>query len=148
MSFAEAPTAGQRRPRFGVLDATPITDDIYVWIVEDDMLVRNALSAHFDALGVRHAFGRDRVELETMAAETGWPDFAVLDDMLGFDETGLDLARWLSPHVSKERILLVTGNTDPMRVKELEGSGFQMMRKPVSSENLKAWLRSGIDGAA
>jgi len=135
----------QKRDRPDDPDASPIPADAYVWIVEDDRLVRDALATHFDVLEVRHDFAEDRAGLEALAELHGWPDFAVLDDMLADDETGLELARWLAANVATERILLVTGNTEPNRLKELETSGFRMLRKPVSSEDLTGWLRSGAD---
>src|SRR5262249_19732104 len=117
--------------------------DAYVWVVEDDRLVRDALDTHLNALGIRHDFATNRRELERMAAQSGWPGYVLLDDMLGCEETGLDLARWLVAQVPRERILLMTGNAEPARRRVLEESGFKMLGKPVSSEDLARWLRGG-----
>jgi hypothetical protein len=61
--------------------------------------------------------------------------------MLGRAETGLDLANWLADRVPPERILLVTGNTEPERLRELNESRFRVLRKPVSSDDLIGWMR-------
>lgn len=114
--------------------------DLYLWIVEDDPLVRGALASHLTALSIRHDFAESRAELEALGAREGWPDRAILDDMLGGGETGLDLARWLAQDLPAERILIVTGNTEPERSKQLAQSGFKLLRKPVSAAELDAWL--------
>jgi signal transduction histidine kinase len=113
----------------------------YVWIVEDDALVRSALATHLGTLSIRHDFAVDRADLEALAAVSGWPDYVLLDDMLGRAETGLDLANWLADRVPPERILLVTGNTEPERLRELHESRFRVLRKPVSSDDLIGWMR-------
>ncbi len=114
--------------------------DLYLWIVENDDLVRDALGVHFEARSIRYDFAESRGELEALGARSGWPDFAILDDMLGGDETGLDLARWLAQELPAERILLVTGNAETERSKILEESGFKLLLKPVSGADLDRWL--------
>lgn len=111
-----------------------------VWIVEDDELVRDAMHAHLEAVGVPHRFGVCRADLEALAAEQGWPDHVVLDDMLGGHESGLELAHWLAEELPPDRIQMMTGSTDPDRLAVLGASPFEVLRKPVSSEQLLAWL--------
>jgi CheY-like chemotaxis protein/two-component sensor histidine kinase len=111
-----------------------------VWIVEDDDLVREALSAYFMKLGCLHRVAGSRADLEALELQEGWPDFVILDDMLGGEETGLDLARWLASRMSPERLLLTTGNADSVRWRELNESGFSVARKPLSASMLQEWL--------
>ena len=72
-------------------------------------------------------------------ADGGWPDAAILDDMLG-GERGLDIARWLAAHIPASRILLVTGNVEAQSGEALLRSGFKLLHKPLSSTVIERWL--------
>jgi len=112
-----------------------------VWMVEDDAMVRDALARQFAAWGVDHAFAATRAEVAALRDSDGdWPDAAILDDMLGGGESGLDIARWLALEMPKDRIVLVTGNVEPAGVKALAESGFKVLRKPLSGVVLADWL--------
>ena len=120
-----------------------------VWIVEDDAMVRDALGVQFDAWGVDHDFALTRGELAALHdADGGWPDAAMLDDMLGREEGGLELARWLATKMEAARLAIVTGNVQPERLAALEASGIRILRKPLSSAQVAAWLRSATAGEA
>lgn len=116
-----------------------------VWLVEDDPLVRSALARQFDAWGVQYRAAVSEAEVRSIHAEDRcWPDAVILDDMLGPDHSGLDIARWLAEHLSPERIVLITGNTDPARIAQLHQSGFDVLRKPVSGEAMRRWLATVV----
>jgi signal transduction histidine kinase len=112
----------------------------YVWVVEDDELVRAAFKTHLGAMGVDVDFATSRHELQSLAATKCWPDFAILDDMLGGEETGLDIAYWLAERMPEAHILIATGNSEPVRLEELGRSPFEVKRKPVESEELLRWM--------
>lgn len=129
----------------GSVFATDTTEvaGMRAWIVEDDRMVREALAIQFDAWGVDHDFATDRPQLVALRESDGeWPDAVMLDDMLGQGEQGLELAKWLGGQMPRERIALITGNVDPTRLEELRGGGIMLLRKPLSSAELLAWLRS------
>lgn len=112
-----------------------------VWVLEDDPLVRDALAIQFAAWGVEHTFALSRAQVEALRESQGeWPQAIILDDMLGHGESGLELARWLEEHLSRSRILMVTGNVEGSAVEALMSSGFEVMRKPVAAEVLARWL--------
>ena len=111
-----------------------------VWVVEDDVMVRDALAGQLGAWSVDYAFAAGREQVEALRdADAEWPDAVILDDMLG-SESGLDIAAWLAEHVPRERLVLVTGNVEPGRIRLLEASGIALLRKPVSSQVLARWL--------
>jgi signal transduction histidine kinase len=133
------------------LEVTPVElAGLRVWIVEDDLMVRDALASQFAAWGVDYAFAATRDEVAALrAADEGWPDAAILDDMLGQGERGLEIAHWLEAHLPRSRILLATGNVDPEEARKLEASGFKVLRKPLSSVVLARWLQdAALPGAA
>jgi CheY-like chemotaxis protein/anti-sigma regulatory factor (Ser/Thr protein kinase) len=116
-----------------------------VWIVEDDRLVRDALFLQFKAWEASPAFATSTAELLALRETDGrWPDAVVLDDMLASGEQGLEIARMLRGHLDENRIVLVTGNVDPVRTLQLEASGLVVLRKPLSSSDLAQWLRHAM----
>ncbi|WP_164887348.1 hybrid sensor histidine kinase/response regulator [Hahella sp. KA22] len=117
--------------------------DLNVWLVEDDPLVRSALSFQFDAWGCRYEIVANKDELLALRHRSqGWPDALILDDMLDKGEDGLDIADSLSQQMPKEKMLLVSGNVQPERVRELQESGFSFLTKPISSRQLQTWIES------
>lgn len=122
---------------------------LMVWLVEDDPLVRGALARQFDAWGVQYRTAASGAEIQSIGAEDRrWPDAVILDDMLGPDHSGLDVARELAQHVPRECIVLITGNTDPARITQLQQSGFDVLRKPVPAAELRRWLASVVSRPA
>jgi two-component system, sensor histidine kinase len=112
-----------------------------VWLVDDDVLVRTALASQFAAWGCDCTVltGRPGI-FEARSVQGGWPDAIILDDMLGRHESGLDIAQEIAPHIGRDRILLVSGNSSPERVAALRESGCGFLPKPASAESLRAWL--------
>jgi CheY-like chemotaxis protein len=112
-----------------------------VWLVDDDLLVRTALASQFAAWGCDYTVlsGRQGI-FEARSVQGGWPDAIILDDMLGRHESGLDIAGEIAPHIGRDRILLVSGNSSPERVAALRESGCGFLPKPASAESLRAWL--------
>jgi signal transduction histidine kinase/ActR/RegA family two-component response regulator len=117
-----------------------------VWIVDDDASVRDALCAYFTARQCRCDTARSREELLAIEKAAGrLPDYVLIDDMLSERESGLDVARWLATRTDSRRILLMTGNANPDRMRTLRESSFTVLQKPIPASALNEWLseRSG-----
>ena len=126
-------------------EGTPL-DGRRIWIVEDDPLVQDAVCARIEAWGARVSVASSREELEALRdADGDWPDAVILDDMLGGSSQGLELTQELARHLPAVRLVLVTGNVDGPRLRELEGSGFVVVRKPLASSQLLACLRAAVE---
>jgi signal transduction histidine kinase/CheY-like chemotaxis protein len=114
-----------------------------VWVLEDDKAAADALCMQLEAWNCNVTLATTRQELETEHAKTGvWPDVVLLDDMLGTGESGLEIAEWLSSHMPKEQVVMVTGNTAPERLNEIANKGFPLILKPMSSQRLLTVLTS------
>ena len=112
-----------------------------VWLVDDDILVRTALASQLAAWGCDYTVLTGRQGLfEARSVQGGWPDAIILDDMLGRHESGLDIAREIAPHIGRDRILLVSGNSSPERLAALLECDCAFLPKPASAESLRAWL--------
>ena len=135
----EMPATPEARPHLEA--STEEFAGLRIWAVEDDPLVRGALSAQFEAWGVDYAFAASRAEVEALReSDGGWPDGVMLDDMLGHGERGLAIAQWLAQSMPRERLVLVTGNVEPGAVERLGASGLAVFRKPLAAAVLAHWL--------
>ena len=59
-------------------------------------------------------------------------------------ETGVDVIHAIHDYYRDKTIpaVIITGDTEPDLIKEAQGSGFQLMHKPVSGGKLRALLSS------
>jgi signal transduction histidine kinase/CheY-like chemotaxis protein len=119
------------------------------WVVDDDVGVREAVAAYLSECGCACAALESREELMArLEAAQRPPDFIILDDMLASGASGLEIAQSLFDRIDKERLLLVTGNVDPQRWRELLASGIAVLRKPVSGNALNEWLAAALSNQA
>jgi signal transduction histidine kinase/CheY-like chemotaxis protein len=116
-------------------------DSISVWIVEDDQLVLEALAGYMKRLGVRHHMISSAPDFRRLRETAELPDAVIFDDMLGGDESGLDLAIELSRSRPDIRILIATANTRAERLQLIDSSGFSRLQKPLGSKELRDWLK-------
>jgi len=108
-----------------------------VWVVEDDPKVSEALEFLLEQWGCCPVVVKSRTEIkDRFLGLNQWPDFFIIDDMLGEADNGLSIAQWLQGEVGRDRIILVTGNTVPERLRELNASGFRVILKPARPDLL------------
>ena len=75
-----------------------------VLIVEDDPLVCEAMGQQFQSWGVKAMFVESLEEVRAIAQAGAPIDVALIDDMLGKSQTGLQIAQWLSGEFPALRI--------------------------------------------
>lgn len=134
-------------------DATPaetsrsaqLAAGMTIWVVEDDEFVRTAFSHQLRALGLEHRIAASPAEFHALLAREPEPDAVIFDDMLGDEETGLDLAMELSSVAPDTRILIATANSRQDRLQVIEDSGFSWMQKPLTTQQMLAWLTAGLE---
>ena len=109
-----------------------------VWAFDDDPNVAEALSAQLEAWGCRVFVGTSQSDVDAALRQFGrWPHLALLDDMLGDLESGLDIARVLDGSMVRDRIVILTGNVDLDRQRTIKEAGFTLLRKPVPTRVLR-----------
>jgi signal transduction histidine kinase/ActR/RegA family two-component response regulator len=118
-----------------------------VWILDDDPVVLESLQAQLQAWGASvKAFAHPEQMLDTLRRQALRPDWILTDDMLGTGLSGLDVARTASREFGVTRVCLITGNTEPERLDELRRSGFPVIVKPATPEQLIALLGAKTSG--
>lgn len=114
-----------------------------IWILDDDQIALEALQEQLCAWGASvTAFARPEELLAELRAGAPLPHWILTDDMLGASLSGLETAQILSRQFGFGKVCLVTGNTEPVRLAELQSSGFPVIVKPAKSQELIAVIGS------
>jgi FixJ family two-component response regulator len=119
-------------------------EDPIVYVVDDDLSVRQALSSVVRSIGLR-------VETFASAAEflphqrSDAPSCLVLDVQLP-DASGLDLVRELDAAEAPIPIIFITGHgTIPMSVRAMKSGALEFLTKPFREDDLIAAMRQALE---
>jgi FixJ family two-component response regulator len=114
-----------------------------VFIVDDDVSVRESLSSLIRAAGLRvEVFASARDFLARPRAEV--PSCLVLDVQLP-DLSGLDLQRRMSERHNEIPIVFITGHGDiPTTVTAMKGGAIEFLTKPLSDSDIMAAIHQAI----
>ena len=118
----------------------------WVYVVDDDEAVRDALRMLFDAAGLRaRAFASAREFIDGGRPAAG--SCLVLDiRMPGM--SGLELQETLLERDIDVPIVFITGNGDvPMAVEAMKRGAFDFIEKPFDGERLVAQVRRALESA-
>ncbi|MCK4675521.1 MAG: response regulator, partial [Gammaproteobacteria bacterium] len=120
-----------------------VFDGVRVLVVDDEEAVRESLtellrSWHCEVIAT--ASGAEAVQMiENVSVR---PDIILADYRLRDNETGIDVVQRINSLYSGSEIpgIIITGDTAPDRIKEVEASGYKILNKPVSPVVLRALL--------
>lgn len=127
------------------LQSAPVASDVIsakrgrVLVVDDDVLVRQGYVAMLEAWGheVVHA-GSGQEAIQALNARGGWiPDAVLADYRLQDNETGADVVAQVRRHFGPVPAVIITGDTDPDRLKEADAAGAKLLHKPVRTDHLR-----------
>ena len=115
-------------------------------IIDDEEEIRDALTL------LLSGWGCSVVELTSMAdvneklLPSDIPDMVLADYRLAKQETGVEVICAIQAFYKSGQIpaVIITGDTDPDRIKEVEVSGFKIMHKPVAGGKLRALINSSL----
>lgn len=123
--------------------ATTFRTSASIWILDDDQIALEGMQEQLSAWGASViAFARPEDLLTELRAGTPLPHWILSDDMLGASLSGLETAQILSRQFGFGKVCLITGNTEPARLAELQSSGFPVIVKPAKPEQLIAVIGS------
>jgi FixJ family two-component response regulator len=119
-------------------------DEPIVYIVDDDLSVRQALSSVIRSTGLRvQTFASAQEFLDQPRAEA--PACLVLDVMLP-DRSGLDLPRELAAADVQIPIIFITGHgTIPMGVGAIKAGALEFLTKPFREDDLLTSVQHALD---
>jgi len=115
-----------------------------ILIVDDDANILEALSEYVRGRG-GVAFAASTPEAALRYCESEIVNFAIVDDMLGKGETGLELALVISHDIAIKHVIIVTGNIMPDRMQILRSSVFGIFSKPLYGSELDEILSDRLN---
>ena len=118
-------------------------DEPIVYVVDDDLSVRQALSSVIRSTGVRvQTFASAHEFLDQPRPDT--PSCLILDVMLP-DRSGLDLPRDLAAADVQIPIIFITGHgTIPMGVRAIKSGALEFLTKPFREDDLLAAVQQAL----
>lgn len=118
-------------------------------LIDDDPDIRRAAAQLFDAWGCTAAFAAGAHDLAgVLDAMDGPPEAVIVDYFLGDGWTGARLAPCLRARFGDALpMVMVTGDTSPERLREVQGLGFPVLHKPLNPMRLGATLRALLPAA-
>ncbi|MHB1951692.1 MAG: ATP-binding response regulator, partial [Acidiferrobacteraceae bacterium] len=116
-------------------------EDALVAVVEDDVVVLNAIRTLLAQWGCRIAGGTHADEVLAALGKEA-PEVILADYRLADGVTGTDVVRHIREHFRVPiPALLVTGDTSVSRLRDATASGLMILHKPVSPARLRAALQ-------
>jgi CheY-like chemotaxis protein len=141
ISVAAAADSAIDVPAASPSEALTFRTSARIWILDDDPVVLESLQAQLQAWGGQvKAFATPDQLLDSLRRSAVRPEWILTDDMLGTGLSGLDVARAAVREFGVPHACLITGNTEPARLEELRHSGFPVIVKPATPEQLVALL--------
>lgn len=109
-----------------------------VLVVDDEVLVRMGLRAMLEGWGYR-VLTAGSVEEAIREVESGkWPHAILADYRLRGGETGLDAIRAVHERLDRPvPATVITGDTAPERLVEVQAGGYALLHKPVAAHELR-----------
>jgi signal transduction histidine kinase len=110
-----------------------------IWVIDDDPTILSAMEAILGAWGhdvVATASGEEMIE--AFASDPRAPHAILCDWQLGA-ENGIHVLQDLRAKIGHAvPSALITGETDPEKLREAQGSGFPILHKPLGKAQLRA----------
>ncbi|MCK4707509.1 MAG: response regulator, partial [Gammaproteobacteria bacterium] len=122
---------------------TQLFDGVCILIVDDEEEVRDSLTEllrNWHCKVIASASGTEAVQ--TLKDNNFQPDIILADYRLRDNETGIEVIDKVNSLYSPLTIpsIIITGDTAPDRIKEAEDSGYKILHKPVSPNELRSQL--------
>ncbi len=134
------------QPQPSVQQPLTIADDLVgasILVIDDEITILDATRFLLEQWGYSVITATSKREaFDLLAAHKQQPDAIICDYRLRDHENGIDLICALREKFTEDiPALLITGDTAPERIRELETSGLNWLYKPLDVEQLRGALR-------
>ena len=115
---------------------------LYVGVIEDDPMVRDAMVRVLRRWDCRVVAGESAMDLIGAVAKDGQPlDLLIVDYALGADVSGpAEAQAFAAASAAAPKVLVVTGEQSPERLKHLAALQLPWLPKPISTAALKSTI--------
>lgn len=121
-------------------------NDKLILAIDDDQVVLESMQSLLGSWNCVCLFAESpESAIEQLSRSDKLPDLIVTDYRLRDNITGTESAKKICLEFNLDiPIIIVTGDTSPKRLRELNSSGYTVLNKPVSEEELKTTILSTI----
>jgi PAS domain S-box-containing protein len=115
-------------------------------VIDDEPTILDATRAVLEQCGCRVLTAVSGSDASAqLARSTRAPDLLICDYRLAGGVTGIDVVRAIREELGDDiPALLITGDTGPQTIREIEATGFALVHKPIEAEDLKRAARQAI----
>lgn len=134
-------------PIIGISISKPLTEhdvsQLNILVIDDEIMVRESMSLLLESWGCTSHLASNLDEaIGLLSQRKNKIDALLVDFSLENKVTGLDCIEAIERKLGRTiPALIITGDTSPERVKELESSGMPFTHKPINTEELSDFLK-------
>ena len=113
--------------------------NLSILVIDDNAQVRASMASLLESWGNRvlHADSAETAIAQLGKKPTSLPDIMLIDYRLSANKTALDAINLLNKTFDKKiPTIIITGDTDPARIREAHDSGLMLLHKPISPDRL------------
>ncbi len=118
-------------------------ESIRALVIDDDEAICHSLVALFQNWGrAVEAFDCAQAAEDFLLANLEWrPNLLISDYRLRENKTGAEAIQQIHGVLDEEiPALIITGDTDPLRIQEAEASGFAIIHKPIKAVKIRTFI--------
>jgi signal transduction histidine kinase len=119
---------------------------VKIIIIDDDKTVRVGLRILLESWQCQvKCFDSSALAISQLEDKSWQPQLILSDYRLRENETGNQAINIIQQHFEKKiNAILLTGDTDPERIKDAKKSGFMLLHKPIKPAQLRMYLQRNI----
>ncbi|MEX2480134.1 MAG: hybrid sensor histidine kinase/response regulator [Gammaproteobacteria bacterium] len=138
-------TTGTTPHRPGVVQPASLAG-AFIVVIDDEADIRQAMERLLDGWGCRVITGENYAATARLFGdEAGVPALLISDYNLGLYETGVEAAQAIREEYNTDLpVLLMTGESDPGRLRRIHGHGYPVLHKPIAPATLRSTMEELI----
>lgn len=137
----EAPMTVKNLPQ---LEARTITENKKILIIDDDATIRDSLSGLLSQWQCQVASAESADEAcRIIQSDRYCPDLIIADYRLREHKTGVEAINQIKELMKDQQLpaIIISGDTEPSRLKEVASSGYELLHKPVKPAQLRMLIQ-------
>lgn len=137
------PLANRKEPKTAAHETSSAGVSLGIMVVDDELDILDAIRQLLTLEGHRIYAGRSAAEVcsvHSAAQKAGKAqvDLVIADYRLENGTTGLEAIRELCDYLDRSvAAIIVTGDTSPSRLSEVSASGYRLLHKPITGDDLR-----------
>lgn len=126
------------------LEARTITEGKKILVIDDEAAIRDSLAGLLSQWQCQVAAAESADEACQIIERDGYyPDLVITDYRLREHKTGVEAIKQVKKLMGNEQLpaIIISGDTEPSRLKEAASSGYELLHKPVKPAQLRMLIQ-------